>query len=148
MISTTGPAKDRARRGGSPGLGIPTFGGMPGFGVPGVPKLDVPKLDMVHLVRGWRLFRTRLDRRRRLVRWRAWRSERRQRTDVSLRRSIALYQLDHADDQQNRGPGAMEFKASDVLEQQKNTHRDQDRRPHQFAGAATLTLTKSAVGLD
>src|ERR1035437_5893651 len=131
-IRTKGPARERRGRGGRGGTGEN----------PGV----VTGLDIFHLARrGW--LRALHCRRRRDIGWKA-RCSRRQGSEVSVRRSIALDQLDHSDHQQNGGPGSAKVHSRNVAEQEKHAYRHEHRRPHQLPGAAALALAYDRVATD
>src|SRR5580700_1524478 len=62
---------------------------------------------------------------------------------MSRRGSIALQQLHHANYQQDRRPGAVEFGDVEALEQEERTQRDDDGRAHDFAHAAAVARTRA-----
>src|SRR5580692_3442403 len=62
---------------------------------------------------------------------------------MSHRGSITLQQLHHANHQQDRRPGAIEFGDVEALEQEERTKRDDDGRAHDFAHAAAVARTRA-----
>src|SRR6266436_4582304 len=125
MIRMNGPVIERRRRGGALTTG----------------------LDMVHLARwlaltldiGWR------------SRW--WSSSRcgwqdRRSAVMSCVRCVALQEFHCTNDQQYQWPCPFEARATQIVEQEQDTDRDHDGRPHDASHLASVAGARDAFGAE